>query len=113
MPLASGLHESRKLYVAMKTARVTVPWPQGLHLRIAAQLVRLAHRFRSQINLCLDSTVADGRSTLSLLLLSASLGTPLTVRVVGEDEREALNALESFFASPGPDESTDAPACVT
>jgi phosphotransferase system HPr (HPr) family protein len=84
----------------MKTASVTVPWPQGLHLRIATRLVQTAHRFSSNIQLRLESTVADARSALSLLQLGATLGTMLVLHVVGDDEHEALVALQSFFTNP-------------
>jgi phosphocarrier protein HPr len=93
----------------MKTASVVVPWPQGLHLRIASRLVRVCQRFSSQIHLRFDTTVADARSALSLLLLSATLGTPLSVHVAGEDEHEALTALEGFFANPTVDDEADSP----
>ncbi len=81
----------------MTRRQVTVAWNQGLHLRRAAQLVQLAQRFHSRISLQLGSRMADARSVLSLLLLSASMGTALDVEAIGADELEAIQAVQEFF----------------
>lgn len=88
----------------MRTINVTVPWPQGLHLRAASKLVQVARSFRSQIHLQFDSTVADARSVLSMLMLSASLGSQLSIHALGEDEHDAIRALQNVFAEPDGDE---------
>jgi phosphotransferase system HPr (HPr) family protein len=79
----------------MKTARVTVQWQRGLHM-----LTGLAQRFRSSIRLRLGTRIADARSILNLMLLSATLGTSLDIEATGTDEHEAVQAVEEFFASP-------------
>lgn len=86
----------------MKTVRVTVPWSTGLHLRTAAELVQVSQRFTSRLAVQLGSKMADPRSILSLVLLSAGLGTSLEVEASGADEFEALQAIEEFFRSPEP-----------
>ena len=88
----------------MIQSRVTVRSKGGLPLRLAAKLVRLARRFRSQIRLRLGTCMVDPRSILSIVLLSASLGTQLEIEVSGVDEREAIQALEDFFGDPGLDD---------
>jgi len=70
----------------------------------AARLVRLAQQFRSSIRLRLGTRMADARSILSLLLLSATLGTSLDIEAAGNDEHEAVQAVEEFFANPIPGE---------
>jgi phosphotransferase system HPr (HPr) family protein len=84
----------------MKLIRVTVPWPHGLHLRAASELVQLARRFRAQILLQGGSRIADTESVLSLLLLAAGTGTLLEVIACGGDEHEACLAVQSFFQQP-------------
>ncbi|MGI8469392.1 MAG: HPr family phosphocarrier protein [Pyrinomonadaceae bacterium] len=71
----------------------------GLHARAAAQLVRLAGKFKSRIKLTrLDNAVtSDAKSILSVLTLAAARGTELNLNVEGEDEREALNAIEEII----------------
>jgi phosphotransferase system HPr (HPr) family protein len=84
----------------MKTIRVRVQQPGGLHLREATRLARLAQRFHSRILLRLGTRLADARSVLSLLILSAGLGAALDVEATGLDEVEAVQAVGQFFADP-------------
>jgi len=84
----------------MKTTRVTIRWERGLHMQTAARLVRLAQRFHSHIQLRLGTRIADARSILNLLILSASLGASVDIDAVGNDEHEAVRAVEEFFANP-------------
>ena len=83
----------------MKKANVTIPWPQGLHLLPAARLVRLTRSFRSKIHLSLGSRVADASSVLSILILCASLNAVLEIEATGDDEHEAVRAVEAYFDS--------------
>ena len=83
----------------MLEASFTVLNPLGLHARAAAQLVRLASGFKSKILLSRPDTnaFADAKSILSILTLAASMGTVLFLRVEGEDERDALEAVDRLF----------------
>lgn len=83
----------------MKTTTVIVPWQEGMHLRRAGNLVKLATQFRSSILCRLGERVADARSVLSILILCAGLGATLEVEASGPDEREAIQAVDTFFAS--------------
>ncbi len=82
---------------SMKKVTVTIPWPEGLHLRPTVEVVRLARTFRSSIFLKCGAKLADARSVLSIMLLAASMGTTLVVEVNGEDEQKAVEAVESIF----------------
>lgn len=81
----------------MKTAQVTVKFPEGLHLRPASRLIRLIRRFRSQIHLRCGPKLANGRSMVSLLLLAAACNTELDVLASGDDEEDAIRAVQVFF----------------
>jgi len=83
----------------MLECQIKVTNTLGLHARAAAQLVRLANSFQSNIVLeRRDNTVfANAKSILSVLTLAASMGTELTLKVTGEDEFDALNAVEALF----------------
>ena len=65
----------------------------GLHARPASQFVVLAGRFQSEISVGNGEEWVDGRSVLSLLSLSASCGTKLRIRAIGEDAEAAVAAL--------------------
>jgi phosphocarrier protein len=81
----------------MKSTKVKVPWEHGLHLRPAAQLVRLAQRFNSTLLLRLGRRTANLRSILHVVSLCAVLGTALDVEATGEDEDAAITAVERAF----------------
>jgi phosphotransferase system HPr (HPr) family protein len=72
----------------------------GLHARAAAQLVRLAGEFDSNIKLIkIDKSVfADAKSILNILTLVASKGTELIVEIKGTDEKEAMKAIKNLFS---------------
>ena len=75
--------------------------PLGLHARAAAQLVRLAGRFRSRIILKRTDSgfFADAKSILSVLTLAASMGTEVLLTVEGTDADEAYEAIYALIAS--------------
>lgn len=88
----------------VKTSRVVVPWSGGLHCRPAARLVTVARRFRCTLRLKAGSRCADLRSILSVLALCATMGTPLDLEAVGDDEQDAVQAVEQAFAADDGDE---------
>ncbi len=71
----------------------------GLHARAAARFVHTASRFGSRVTAGRDGRVMDGKSILGILLLAASLGTEIVVTAEGEDEQEAIDALDALVAS--------------
>jgi len=83
----------------MKCSQVFVPWKAGLHLRPAAKLVRLAQSFHSTIFLKCGDKLADARSIVSILLLTASMGAVVDVEVSGDDEANAATAIAQIFSA--------------
>ena len=75
--------------------------PLGLHARAAAQLVRLAGKFKSKISLIRhnNAVMADAKSILSVLTLAAAKGTELQLVVEGIDETEASEAILELIAN--------------
>ena len=71
----------------------------GLHARAAAQLVRLAGRFRCRIILKREDTgvTANAKSILSVLHLAAGFGVSISVTADGEDEAQAIAAIEKLI----------------
>lgn len=70
----------------------------GLHARAAAKFVQTASRFKSAVKIRKNGEEVDGKSILGILLLAASQGTVLVVAVSGEDEADALSAVEDLIA---------------
>jgi phosphotransferase system HPr (HPr) family protein len=83
----------------MRKGQVKIKNQLGLHARAAAQLLRLAESFKSNIKLItLDNSYsADAKSILSVLSLAASKDTELIVQVEGTDEDIAFRAIMEIF----------------
>lgn len=85
----------------MLEGTVKVVNPLGLHARAAAQLVRLAGRFKSRITLERPDNFAfaDAKSMLSVLTLAAAINSTLLLNVSGDDEASAFAAVTELFES--------------
>ena len=84
----------------MLERRIEIVNALGLHARAAAQLVRLAGNFRCRITLIRNDTgmTANAKSILSVLHLAAAFGVDISVIADGEDDNEALAAIERLFS---------------
>lgn len=73
----------------------------GLHARAAAQLVRLASGFQSKIQIMRtdNNVMAEAKSILSVLTLAAAKGIELELKVEGDDEQKAFQAVTEIFAN--------------
>lgn len=83
----------------MLESTVRIVNPLGLHARAAAQLVRLAGKFKSRIILerMDNNVICDAKSILSILTLAAAQGTKLKLIIEGKDEEKALRSIEELF----------------
>jgi phosphocarrier protein len=79
--------------------RLTIVNPLGLHARAASKFVNLAKTFESDVRLGKDTTQADGKSIMSVMLLAAPAGSQVTLQVSGSDEEEAFAALRDLIAA--------------
>lgn len=69
----------------------------GLHARATAKLVQVLSAFRSNATLVAKGREVNAKSIMGVMLLAAAQGTPVTVRVDGEDEAAALEAVAALF----------------
>jgi len=69
----------------------------GLHARATAKLVQVLSGFRSNATLLAKGREVNAKSIMGVMLLAAAQGTPVTVRVDGDDEAEALEAVAALF----------------
>jgi phosphocarrier protein len=77
----------------------TILNPLGLHARPAAQLVKLANSFQSEIQLVKDGVPVNGKSIMGVMILAAECGSHITVRAEGSDAEAAVDALLQLVAS--------------
>lgn len=82
----------------MKRTHVVVLWAAGLHLRPAAQLLKVARGYSATILLRCGDRVADVRNILGVVALCAAVGTVLVLETSGEDEQAAARHIEQVFA---------------
>ena len=83
---------------AKATAEFIVSNQLGLHVRAAAMVVRTMTPFASKVSIRAGSSVADARSVLDLLTLSASKGTKIIVEAEGDDAEVAVATLGDLIA---------------
>jgi len=70
----------------------------GLHARPAAELVKLANRFASDVWIRKDEVEVSGKSIMGVMMLAAGKGSKVMLEVEGPDEKEAMEALTSLIA---------------
>ncbi len=76
---------------------VTIKNQLGLHARPAALLVRTAEKFKSNIFLVKDDLEVNAKSIMGVMMLAAEMGSQITIRAEGEDERQAVEAIVSVI----------------
>jgi len=69
----------------------------GLHARAAAKLVKLAGSFESAIDIEKDGKRVNGKSIMGVMMLAASCGSSVTLHIDGDDENDALEALQELI----------------
>jgi len=71
----------------------------GLHARAAALLVKTANRFVSEVTIEKDGLEVNGKSIMGILMLAASKGTKITLKVEGKDSVQAIQTLGKLIES--------------
>ena len=69
----------------MRSARVTVINPKGLHARATARFVKVASDYKSRMRMG-QTNMVYGKSVLSLMMLAAIKGSELKIETEGTDE---------------------------
>jgi len=75
---------------------VVIVNPLGLHARPAAEFVKIAATFQSEIFVEKDGVAVNGKSIMGVMTLAAECGSEITIRADGDDASEALAALGSL-----------------
>lgn len=81
----------------MKEQEVTIVPEEGLHARPAAEFVKAAKEYNSQIKVIKAETEANAKSSLNLMSLGATKGDKLVIRAEGEDEEAAVQRLAALI----------------
>ena len=71
----------------------------GLHARPAAEIVKLAAKFKSDITIVKDDLDVNGKSIMGVMMLAAEHGSSITFRAEGPDADQALDALAALVSN--------------
>jgi phosphocarrier protein HPr len=82
----------------MVERRVTVVNAHGIHARPAAEIVKTAARFTSNVLLEKDGLEVNGKSIMGVMMLAAECGSEVIIRADGPDADAALDALAALIA---------------
>lgn len=81
----------------MKTFAYVIQDEIGIHARPAGMLTKAAKEFNSQIILSYNGKEADAKRLMTVMALGVKHGAQVEVCATGEDEEEAIAALQTFF----------------
>ena len=70
----------------------------GLHARPAAEIVKAAAKFKSDITIVRDDVEVNGKSIMGVMMLAAEFGSTLQLRADGPDADQALDTLAKLVA---------------
>ena len=71
----------------------------GLHARPAAEIVKLAAKFQSEITIVKDDLDVNGKSIMGVMMLAAEHGSTILLRAEGPDADAALEALATLVGN--------------
>ncbi len=70
----------------------------GLHARPAAEIVKAAAKFKSDITISREDIEVNGKSIMGVMMLAAECGATIVLRAAGPDAGEAVAAIEALVA---------------
>jgi phosphocarrier protein len=71
----------------------------GLHARAAAQLVKAANRYKSEVSVECEGQTVNGKSIMGVLMLAAAQGMRVKIRCDGEDAVACLDEIAALIAN--------------
>jgi phosphocarrier protein len=78
--------------------QVTILNKYGLHARPAAEFVKLANKFQSEVWVSKDQVEVNGKSIMGVMMLAAERGSTVDIRASGGDAEQAVAALAKLVA---------------
>jgi phosphocarrier protein HPr len=83
----------------MPERQVQIVNKNGLHARPAAEIVKLAAKFQSDITIVKDDLDVNGKSIMGVMMLAAEHGSTILLRAEGPDADAALDALTTLVSN--------------
>ena len=85
--------------LVMAERETTVGPQEGLHARPAAQFVKTAKQFSSDIVVVKGEKEANAKSSLKIMTLGAKKGDHIVIRAEGDDAEEAVDTLVELISA--------------
>ena len=82
----------------MKEFTYTIKEPVGIHARPAGLLVKVVKGFSSTATLEKNGKTCDLRKLMALMGMGVKQGDTVTVKVEGDDEAAAAEAIQKFLS---------------
>jgi phosphocarrier protein HPr len=83
----------------MAERTVTIVNKNGVHARPAAEIVKTAGKYASNVTIVRDDLEVNGKSIMGVMMLAAECGSEIILRATGPDADAALDALEQLVAA--------------
>jgi phosphocarrier protein HPr len=71
----------------------------GIHARPAAEIVKAAGKFKSNITIVRDDLEVNAKSIMGVMMLAAEFGSTIVLRASGDDADAALESLCAVIAN--------------
>jgi phosphocarrier protein HPr len=71
----------------------------GIHARPAAEIVKTAGKFKSDITIVRVDLEVNAKSIMGVMMLAAENGATIALRAIGDDAEAALDALTAVIAN--------------
>lgn len=81
----------------MEKRKVVLSNPEGLHARPAALFVKVANRYKSDLDIESATRTVNGKSIIGIMSLGAFQGEEIILITKGSDEKEMADALASLI----------------
>ena len=82
----------------MKQFQYTIKDELGVHARPAGLLVKLAKQYTSAITIEKNGKTCDMRKLMALMGMGVKQGETVTIKVEGDDEEAAAEAIQKFLS---------------
>ena len=72
---------------------------RGLHARASAKFVQTAEKFDAELTVTRNGESVGGTSIMGLMMISAGIGTTITVAAKGREAGAAMDAITELLAN--------------
>lgn len=72
---------------------------RGLHARASAKFVQMVERFDADVSVTRNGETVGGNSIMGLMMLSAGIGTTITVSATGPQAQAAIAAIADLIGN--------------